>query len=296
VADGRYRVVVGVSVTPADVSEHDEAVGVVDEAIKQLRVTPEAVCADRAYGSGENASAMEDRGIRLVSPPQKPKTYTGERYFSVERFTYDEEHDYFTCPAGKVLKYVATEKKRGRRTYRPRRSDCGMCPLKSQCTISERRHLKVTRHHASLVRLRADSKTESFKRLYASRAPVIEGVFAESKQWHSLGRAWRRGLSKMKAQCLLVCAVLNFKRLMAAGTPLSTLMMALISLLRRLWRAIANISTRPDNWKSIHPAVPSMTVRKTGFINKPLAVGHRKFAVRLYPTVCSVEMGSFCYF
>jgi hypothetical protein len=35
-----------------------------------------------------------------------------------------------------------------------------------------------------MVRLRADSKTESFKKLYASRAPVIEGVFAEAKHWH----------------------------------------------------------------------------------------------------------------
>jgi len=222
VADGRHRVVVGVSVTPADVSEHDEIVGVVDGATKRLGHAPEAVCADKAYSSGVNASAMEERGVRLVSPPKEPTTYTGDRYFSTERFEYDEDHDQFTCPAGKVLKYVATEKKRGRRTYRARRTDCRQCPLRSQCTISERRHLKVTRYHASLVRLRADSKTESFKRLYASRAPVIEGVFAEGKQWHSLGRAWRRGLCKMKAQCLLVCAVLNFKRLMADGTPLLT--------------------------------------------------------------------------
>ena len=213
-ADGKQRVVVGVSVTPANVSEHDEAVGLVDEVSDRLERPPEAVCADGAYGSGDNAAALEARGIRLVSPPQKPKTYTGERYFSIERFSYDEERDQFVCPNGKVLPYVATEKKRERRVYRARRSDCRGCPLRSQCTMSERRHLKVTRHHASMIRLRADSRTEDFKKLYASRAPVIEGVFAESKQWHGLRRAWRRGLRKMKVQCLLVAAVLNLKRLM----------------------------------------------------------------------------------
>jgi transposase len=213
IADGKKRVVLAVSVTAANVSEHDEAVGLVDRALSRLKASPEAVCADGSYGSGANAYELESRGIRLVSPPPAAKTYTGDRYFTVEQFTYDEEQDQFTCPAGQVLRYAQTEKQRGRRTYRARRSACQVCPLKSQCTISERRHLKVTGHHASLIRLRADSQTEDFKRLYRSRAPVIEGVFAESKQWHGLRRAWRRGLSKMLVQCLLVATVVNWKRL-----------------------------------------------------------------------------------
>jgi len=213
VADGQSRVVLGLSVTPGDIQEHDEAISLVEGALERLKKYPEAVCADGAYGSGQNAHEMEARGIRLVSPPQKARTYTGEKYYTTEQFVYDEEEDCFTCPAGKVLKRVYREKKRGRIVYAAKRTDCRDCPLKSRCTISDRRQLKVTRHHASLVRLRADSKTDSFKKLYASRAPVIEGVFAESKQWHALGRAWRRGLSKMKVQCLLVAAVVNLKRL-----------------------------------------------------------------------------------
>jgi len=240
-ADGKKRVVVGVSVTPANVSEHDEAVGLVDEVTDRLEGPPEAVCADGAYGSGANAYELESRGIRLVSPPQKPKTYTGERYFSIERFNYDEERDQFICPNGKLLPYVATEKKRERRVYRARRSDCRECPLKDQCTFSERRHLKVTRHHSSLVRLRADSRTDSFKALYRSRAPVIEGIFAESKQWHGLGRAWRRGLSKMKVQCLLVATVLNLKRLMGALWRHLTSMILCTTSLPRLRRYLTSL-------------------------------------------------------
>jgi transposase len=243
VADGRKRVIVGLSVTPGDVHEHDEAVGVVDAAISRLDKVPEAVCGDRAYASGQNASEMASRGIRLVSPPPKARTYTGDKYFTTEQFVYDEEADQFTCPAGRSLKYVGTEKERGRRIYRARRTDCRSCPLKSQCTFSERRHLKVTKYHPSLVRLRADSRTQSFKKLYASRAPVIEGVFAEGKQWHSLSRAWRRGLRKMLVQCLLVSAVINFKRLMGAFCPLLTrcllfpaVMKGLIRSLGKIWR------------------------------------------------------------
>lgn len=237
VADGKSRVVVGLSVTPGDVQEPDEAIGVVDAALHRLERRPEAICGDKAYASGRNASAMEDRDIRFVSPPLRPRTYTGSKYFSIEKFAYDEENDSFTCPAGKSLPYVTTEKARGRLVYRARRTDCRVCPLKSQCTISDRRHLKVTRYHPSLVRLRADSRTDSFRRLYASRAPVIEGIFGEAKQWHSLGRAWRRGLSKMKVQCLLVAAVLNFKRLMGVLGSISTVFSWLRDLLTRILAA-----------------------------------------------------------
>ena len=82
------------------------------------------------------------------------------------------------------------------------------------------------------MRLRADSRTASFRALYRRRAPVVEGVFAEAKQWHGLRRAWRRGLAKVKVQCLLVAAVLNFKRLMAV---LLTMFDLLSRTVKRLW-------------------------------------------------------------
>jgi len=201
---------------PADRHEHDSAVGVVDEAVGRLDKTPEAVCADAAYGSGRNRAALEDRGIRLVSPPPKPITYTGRAYFTVEDFKYDEPRDEFECPAGKKLLFVGVDKKRSdRRRYRCHRSDCRACVLKDKCTKAPRRQLKVGVHHAALIRLRADSKTESFHRLYRSRAPSVEGVFGEAKQWHGLRRAWRRGLPKMLVQSLLIATAINLKRLIA---------------------------------------------------------------------------------
>ncbi len=68
VADGRRRVVVGLSVTPANRSEHDEAVPLLDEVVRRLERPPKTVCADAAYGSGRNYVELAERGIRLVSP------------------------------------------------------------------------------------------------------------------------------------------------------------------------------------------------------------------------------------
>lgn len=241
-ADGKKRVVVGVTVTPANSPDDSTMTEMVDDVSDRLGSSPEVVCADGAYGSGHNSSSMEQRDIRLVSPPHKAKTYTGDKYFNVTDFEYDESSDKFRCPAGQHLNYISTEKVRGRRIYRAWRKHCGACEFKSRCTVGERRSLKVTRYHGSLVRLRADSKTDSFKQLYRNRAPVIEGVFAEAKQWHGLGRAWRRGLTKMRVQCLLIAAVMNYKRLGAVSgnlfglTSLFALLIETIRVVLRIFK------------------------------------------------------------
>lgn len=270
-ADGKKRVVVGVTVTPANSPDDSTMTDMVDDVSARLGSPPEALCADAAYGSGHNSSEMEKRKIRLVSPPQKPKTYTGDRYFTVEDFKYDESSDQFTCPAGHNLKHVYVEKKRGRKVYRAHRTDCRSCQLKSQCTISERRSLKVTPYHASLVRLRADYQTESFRALYRNRSPVIEGVFGEAKQWHGLGRAWRRGLSKMLVQCLLISTVINLKRLGAVSNDLFGLRFLFATIRDAIWTIMEvselflNIDVKPGK----HVNKCSIT----RLINKPLAVG-----------------------
>jgi hypothetical protein len=241
-------VVLGLSVTPANHHEHDVAVGLIDRVLKRLERLPEAVCADAAYGSGRNYVALAERGIRLVSPPPKAKTYTGDAYFTVVDFEYDETDDMFICPAGKELKYLSTEKKRGRRIYRAQRSACRECPLKSQCTRSNRRAVKVSAYHGGLVKLRADSKTDSFRQLYRRRAPVIEGVFGEAKQWHGLRRAWRRGLSKMRVQCLLIAAVINFKRLAAVFAALFGLRLLIKIILDTIRLILAFSDDQHSQW------------------------------------------------
>jgi transposase len=252
-ADGKKRVVVGVSVTPANRPDDSNMGEMVDDAIDRLEQVPEAVCADAAYGSGKNRAVLARRGVRLVSPPQQPKTYTGADQFTTEDFVYDKSKDEFVCPAGKRLKYLGDEREqRHRRKYAALRSECRVCAWKPCCTRYSRRELKVGVHHSALIELRADSHTESFKRLYRSRAPVIEGVFAEAKQWHGLSRAWRRGLRKMLVQCLLVSAVINLKRLMGAFCSLLTSLFLFPKVVRRsltslekIWRVDRELTVLP---------------------------------------------------
>lgn len=242
VVDEKRRVVVGLDVSPANEHEHDYAVGVLDKALRHSGFHPEAVCADAAYGSGDNRKALEKRGIRFVSPPPKVATSKRGSYFTTEDFEYDEIKDVFICPAGSVLKYVGRVTDRpNQRRYAGSQNVCRVCELRNRCTRSSRRQLKVGSNHAALRRLRLDSHTDSFKELYRSRAPVVEGIFAEAKQWHGLRRAWRRGLSKMRIQCLLIAAVLNFKRLANLANPLFTSYITLKNTISVIFKIIIRI-------------------------------------------------------
>jgi IS5 family transposase len=255
VADGQSRVILAVDVIPANESEHDTAIAVVEKALKQLDQPPEVVCADGAYASGKNKAALDKNGIRLVSPPQ-PVPHQGGKYFTVDQFTYDELADEFVCPAGATLVYACGVKARpGQRRYRVGRKVCGQCPLKTQCTRAPQRQLKVGTHHAALIRLRADSKRDDFQQFYRGRAPAIEGVFAEAKERHGLRRAWRRGLSKMRIQCLLIAAVINLKRLITLFLPqngLAGVIWTAIATLGRILTAIAQLETTPISFHEHH--------------------------------------------
>ncbi len=240
VVDGKKRVVVGLSVHPCHRRDDVDMVEVVDKTIERLERVPEAVCADSAYGNGPNSAALRDRGIRLVSPPPIVGDNREGSYFSTEDFDYDSDRDEFTCPSESKLKYRGRQSGRpNRRLYRARESSCKGCALKASCTPGKCRHLNIGTNHDALVRLRADSRTEDFQRLYRSRAPAIEGVFGEAKQWHGLGRAWRRGLSKMLMQCLLIATVINLKRQMARFGGLKYAVGLLVGALRNLCELIS---------------------------------------------------------
>ena len=239
VVDDGSRVVLEVSVEPANTNEGGGLTPAVQKAAARLDSPPETVCADSAYASGKNAAACIDEGIRLVSPPRAARNHHSHKQFTIEQFEYDDKRDLFICPAGKVLSKASRKgDKKGRWKYRASARDCRCCPLKSQCTRTSARCLSVTSHHGALARLRQDSHSLDFKALYRRRAPVIEGVFAEAKQWHGLRRAWRRGLAKMRVQSLLIAAVINLKRLITLFLPWNVADSVLVSAFARFWRMI----------------------------------------------------------
>jgi hypothetical protein len=58
-------------------------------------------------------------------------------------FTYDEDNDCYTCPAGKTLEQKSKDTKRNIVIYRGKQEDCLSCALSNKCTgkTAKARHL-----------------------------------------------------------------------------------------------------------------------------------------------------------
>ena len=149
VADDRSRVILGLSVYPANYSDGTKLMPLVDEVSERLGDPPEAVCGDGAYGSGKNSEAMESRGIRLVSPPQKPSQKKGASIFTVEDFVYDESQDVFICPAVHLVASQARQADGGREFRSVRRQSAEtLCRGAGRCAAD------VARNAGSVCRVR----------------------------------------------------------------------------------------------------------------------------------------------
>jgi IS5 family transposase len=78
------------------------------------------------------------------------------------------------------------------------------------------------------ARRRRDHWSDEDQRLYQRHRWRVEGVHGESKCWHGLHRAVRRGLNNMKIQAYLTAAAINLKRLAALLRARLAAMLAVI--------------------------------------------------------------------
>ena len=88
----------------------------------------------------ENLKGIEDAHIRAYIPVAEKGQRTG--YYGLSQFTYDAAHDQYTCPQGQVLRAAYRLEGQQEVQYRADAATCNACPVKSDCTESDRgRHV-----------------------------------------------------------------------------------------------------------------------------------------------------------
>lgn len=157
----------------------------------------------------------------------KPKTKSKIRY-ELDKFTYDQETDSYTCPAGgQLILYVKRNKINGivYRTYRSPVSNCADCKLRSECLRTKktiRRQLNIQIEHKipqtlSQKMIVKIDKPES-GRIYEKRIGVVEPVFGNIRACKQLNRFTLRSQAKVDVQWLLFCMVHNVEKILNYGT------------------------------------------------------------------------------
>jgi transposase len=112
------------------------------------------VVADAGYSNGEQAEACEAKGILPHVPASRGVNSRGDgTLFDRTEFTYQPESDTFLCPTGQTLTRKQLMRKDRSVVYAAQPEVCGACPLKSKCTVSQRRIVTRHLHEEALQRM-----------------------------------------------------------------------------------------------------------------------------------------------
>jgi hypothetical protein len=180
------------------------------------KIRPHQVTGDTTYGTTENIVALEDAVIRAFFP--LPDFDHRTPYYGTSRFTYDAQRDVYRCPQGQLLRRRKTKYTEEEVLYRADPVVCNGCPVKAECTASDRGRMIHRSFYADyLERVRSYHVTEPYKKAIRKRQVWVEPLFAEAKEWHGLRRLRLRGLRNANVQGLLIAAGQNLKRFLAAG-------------------------------------------------------------------------------
>ena len=206
-------IITAVTATPSAVHESSKLPEVLDQHEESLPLPP-AIAADSKYGSDEALTFLqEEKGMRTAIP--LPGDFKKGKRFPREQFTYDEDSDSYTCPAGKSLERKSKDSKRKIVIYRGKPEDCLSCEFRHKCIGKTAGARHLARPYGK-VRENAEEFKCSDKgmELLAARKTILEGLFGEAKRCHGLRRAKQRGVEKVEVQALLIATALNIKRLL----------------------------------------------------------------------------------
>jgi len=193
----------------------------VDQAIENTGKPMDSLSADAGYSSGENLKSLEDRHIDAYIPDgdyqaslRKGKD-AQDNPFHKEKFTYNEQDDTYTCPAGKQLHFSYCQKRKGKKPLRLYQcSACEGCPHREQCTRNRKgRTIARLPHENKLKAMREKLDSPQGKAIYAKRQKVVEPVFGIIKNVMGFRAFSLRGLQKVRGEFNIVSIAYNIKKI-----------------------------------------------------------------------------------
>lgn len=186
--------------------------------------TPKTVVADAGYGSEENYTYLEHENIKAFVKygnyqHEATREYQFKKQFYPENLSYDVGGDFFTCPAGRKMKYVHSRKQRSKNNFLSdikvyQAENCSDCDLRNCCHNSARdRRMFVNTKLIELRKKARDLLNSAEGIVYRGRRLAeVESVFGQIKHNNNFRRFLLRGIRKVKIEWALVALAHNMKK------------------------------------------------------------------------------------
>jgi transposase len=185
---------------------------------------PEELVADAGYGSEENYTYMQDKGMTPYVKYssfhyEQKRNFKKNKPYRSENFTYHEAEDEYECPQKKRLRYVQTTPKQSANGFWSERriyecEDCSQCPVKEACTRAKgNRQIQIGLELERLKHKARENLTSPRGLILRSKRPIeVEAVFGRLKQDWGFRRFLLRGVDKVTTEWGLLSIAHNIAK------------------------------------------------------------------------------------
>ncbi len=105
------------------------------QAKQELGATDITVLADKGYYTGECLKQCEQNQITAIVSKQTPPSSTGNPAYTLDKFKYDKDNDWYICPQEQRLYNVSREDSKDKLYHS---KACKTCVHKDECTKNKR--------------------------------------------------------------------------------------------------------------------------------------------------------------
>jgi transposase len=199
----------------------------VQRAKSILRTNEFTVLYDKGFHAGSELKTAQDLGVKtIVAIPGVPSTSQAPNpLFNYEYFKYNMEDDTYTCPAGQVLHTNGSWYKQRSgsgsiiwfKQYKTK--SCRKCPLRSQCTRSEKERLIQRSEYADYYEANRANVKEK-EHLYKRRQAIVEHPYGTIKrQWGFSYILTKKGIFHASSDVGFMFIAYNLRRIVNILTP-----------------------------------------------------------------------------
>jgi hypothetical protein len=137
---------------------------------------------DKGYYTAEQIHKSQKMGITTHVCVPNPASNAPDKAYNVSEFRYNKELDYYTCPAGEILKTNGNwYNKRAYRVKQYKTKNCKKCPVKDLCTKAKYQKI-IERHEFSEALEINKSNIAKNPEIYAQRQALVEHPFGTMKR------------------------------------------------------------------------------------------------------------------
>jgi hypothetical protein len=179
------------------------------ESTQERGLKPDQILGDSLYGSDENVTEAEEKGVKLISPAMPGATRQNKLHLS--DFVISDDIVFF-CPSGKHPVSRKTSKKAHVLGFSTQ--DCLNCSNQSQCPVKGGRknnYLRYTNKDLRLAKRRQKERSSDFIGQYALRSGV-EATMSEYDRLTGIKHLRVRGLKKVRFSAILKAVGINIFR------------------------------------------------------------------------------------